>query len=580
MGRLRISVLLLGAAVLFGATKMAPASAQGTKYIFPVKDVPGYYSANFGELRSDHFHSGVDIKTDGVEGKRLVSIADGYISRVAHNASGFGLALYITHYDGTTSVYAHLSEFRDDIAKYVYNERKRLKQNNVNLYPEGSQFKVKAGDLIGYSGNSGTSGGPHLHFEVRRSSDQMPLNVLLRKMIPAKDNIAPKLVKLHYIEVDTIAGVPFEAKPATYSLVSQGGGKYTLEGGSGSIAVGRNGYFLIEGIDMKNDVTNIFALTSVKGYINNEPYFAYEMDGFLFSETRYRNAITHYGVKKQTRNEVIRIAKMQGVPAKFYGLLKNNGVVSSEPRERKTLKIIVGDDMGNSSQIEVPLYGSEGASNVKATQPTKEMIVKHNQTFKHRQENLNIEIPAGSLYENIVFTSKKVEPKNFGSRTPLSDIYSVLNKDIPLHGYINVSITAPNIPAHLQSKVGLATSTSSGNASFIGGKYSNGVVTGRTRSFGEYFVVADTAAPTIKSRFKADANLSGYNYVSFNLSDDLSGISGYVATLDGEWVPIELTRGVLRHNFVGKPDGKRHKMTIKAWDRCGNTTSIDYNFTR
>lgn len=136
MRRLLISALLLCSAPV-SAQHLAPED-----YIFPLRDVAGLYSANFGEMRPNHFHSGIDIKTDGVTGKPVLATADGYISRIAVTPGGYGRAIYITHPNGTTSVYGHLSKFRDDIEKYVHEERYRTRRNSINLYiPRPTGFR-------------------------------------------------------------------------------------------------------------------------------------------------------------------------------------------------------------------------------------------------------------------------------------------------------------------------------------------------------------------------------------------------------------------------------------------------------
>ena len=138
-------------------------------YAYPVRGVAGYYSANFGEMRPGHFHSGIDIKTDGAEGKPLVATADGYVARIGVTAGGYGRALYLALDNGMTAVYGHISRFRDDLEAYVRAERLRLEKNDVQLYPAAERFRVRRGELIAYSGNSGTSYGPHLHFELRET---------------------------------------------------------------------------------------------------------------------------------------------------------------------------------------------------------------------------------------------------------------------------------------------------------------------------------------------------------------------------------------------------------------------------
>ena len=164
-------------------------------YTYPLKNVAGYYSANFGEMRPNHFHSGTDFKTDGVEGKSVVAVADGYVARVAYSPSGYGLALYVNHPNGTTSVYGHLSRFRKDIADFVFEERHRQQRSRIDVECKTDQFKVKRGEEIAKSGNTGSSMGPHLHFEIRNTASQKTLNIIAQRLVKPKDSISPYIMK-------------------------------------------------------------------------------------------------------------------------------------------------------------------------------------------------------------------------------------------------------------------------------------------------------------------------------------------------------------------------------------------------
>lgn len=231
MRRLLISALLLCSAPV-SAQHLAPED-----YIFPLRDVAGLYSANFGEMRPNHFHSGIDIKTDGVTGKPVLATADGYISRIAVTPGGYGRAIYITHPNGTTSVYGHLSKFRDDIEKYVHEERYRTRRNSINLYPPADRFPLKQGEQFAWSGNTGSSAGPHLHFEIRDSRTQRTLNTISSGVIRTRDDIPPRLVKLYYVEVDSVRGVPVHARPRPVELVEKTPGRYALKQ-EGALSVG------------------------------------------------------------------------------------------------------------------------------------------------------------------------------------------------------------------------------------------------------------------------------------------------------------------------------------------------------
>lgn len=204
-----------------------------------VKSYEGYFrapmdgrllpSANFAETRTNHLHSGVDIKTGGVEGKPIYAAADGYITRIGIAPRGFGRVLYINHPNGTTTVYAHMQRFTPEIEKYVTAQRYKQRKHAIDLYLNEQTFPVTKGQLIGYSGNSGSSSGPHLHYEVRDAATQNPINPITRRVVTMQDNIAPTIVRLHYIEVDTVRGVPLNAKPRAVEVAKRGGNRYTLK---------------------------------------------------------------------------------------------------------------------------------------------------------------------------------------------------------------------------------------------------------------------------------------------------------------------------------------------------------------
>jgi murein DD-endopeptidase MepM/ murein hydrolase activator NlpD len=162
----------------------------------PPLDIPLYLSGNFGEIRSDHFHSGLDFKTQGVTGKNVYSVDDGYISRIKIQTMGYGNSIYISHPGGLTSVYGHLDRFSDTIANYVKACQYHKRTHTLDIYPDKESFKVKKGEIIAYSGNSGSSGGPHLHFELRGTSSQHPLNVLLYNF-DVKDDLPPRIFNLY-----------------------------------------------------------------------------------------------------------------------------------------------------------------------------------------------------------------------------------------------------------------------------------------------------------------------------------------------------------------------------------------------
>ncbi len=556
---------------------LTQASAQSfspSDFVYPIQGVERLYSANFGELRADHFHSGIDIKSDGVTGKRVVAAADGYISRISLSPYGYGLALYLAHPNGTTTVYGHLSKYCDAVAKYVEAERYRTKSHTVNLYCKPDQFVVKSGDLIGYSGNTGSSGGPHLHFEVRDGATQEPLNVVSHGIISPRDNIAPLIRQVHYIEVDTLQGVVRQADRRSFD-VTKAGAAYSLAGG-GKISAGRSGFFVLEVSDRRDDVTNTFGVHRITASIDKGVFYEYVMDRFSFSNTRYCNAIGYYPLMITSRNEVFRLAAVENCDMSHYTQLVNGGAITTQAGEVRDVNIEVADDMGNLSYLEFSIVGRADHECFVAQEVDSMLVVQAAKEYNYSGDSISVTIPAKSLYESIVFSCEEVESTD---STLLSKVYKVMDAATPLHSAMMISIDA-DVPFELQSKVGMVCVGRSGYPSFIGGEYRYGRITAKSRTAGEFYVKADLQAPTLKLGIDEGSQQGGSSYFSCAVSDDLSGVARYEATLDGEWIALSLDKGRLYHTFREKPTGVEHTLIIKATDGVGNTTSITRKFIR
>ena len=549
-------------------------------YIYPILQESRLYSANFGELRPGHFHAGVDIKTDGEVGRPLVAVADGYVSRLSVSGGGYGRAIYLTLRNGTTAVYGHLQRFRDDIEEHVRTERYARRSNGVSLWFEPDVWPVKQGDVIGYSGNSGSSGGPHLHFEIRDTPTQRLYNVVREGVIRPSDNLPPRIMRVHYFEIDTVGGVPVRSTPESYAVVRDTGGHYRLTRNE-PVGVGRKGYFVVEVSDRRNGVYNTFGVWRITASLDGKPYFEYRMDGFTHDLSRCSDAVSCYALKIGSRNEVVRLAQLAGAPDLFYPVMEERGVIRTAAGDRHRIRIEAEDDCGNSSSLEFSIEGRGEEFHATADSAAVALFPGRNSVVRADSE-AEIRIQQGSLYEPLFLHPERLDTPQGGSGVVvLSPAYRFLEATTPLRTPALVTIRT-QVPRKLQFRTVLAGRGRKGGLYHVGGSYSNGAVTAVTRTTGDLVVVADTLAPAIRPLFTEGANLAEAEALRFRVSDNFSGIAAWTLRIDGEWVPCDRfpMKGTLVYFFDTPATRRKHTADLTVRDGCGNTARYTGTFVR
>ncbi len=544
--------------------------------IMPVRHTP-LLSGTFGELRSNHFHSGIDIKSSkGTVGDPLYSVWDGHISRVAVKAGGYGNAIYIDHPNGLTSVYAHMHDFREDIAAYVEEQQYIQESFEVNLYPDPSQFPVSQGDQIGRLGNSGRSFGPHLHFELRDTESEVPINPL-HHGADVRDAVPPQLRKL---KVDLLDPDHRHFHQQAYSLVHLGKGKYKVRGDTLDIGAWRVGLQL-KAYDLMNGASNLNGIYSLDVYVDGQLEFGFELDSISFDDTRYLNAHLDYQDRVRNTSYYHRAYRLPGNLLDVYKESGDRGIIALYEGKARSVRMVASDSDGNASVLSFWLKRSTDMKEPKAS--------SYNYTWSWDEDAIlesadgRMRFDAGTFYEDPRVLYDVLPAK---SATVHSYQHNLSQGDVPIHKYYDIDIDIPQDMAYGTEKLIIARCQDSGPWINCGADLEGASVKTRVRSYGEYALIQDTIAPTIKPvSFRKD--MRSRKTMSFQISDDLSTSGSarklqYRAEVDGQWILMKHnSRGDrITYTFDDRIGTGEHELRLTVWDDRDNRTEYVRSFIR
>ena len=547
---------------------------QSGYYSSPVK-IPMLLSGSFAELRSNHFHSGIDIKTQGISGIPVCSSAEGYISRISVSPTGFGKALYIKHPNGTTTVYGHLFSFRKDIAKYVQERQYKLKSFKVDLQVSPDEFELKQDELIAKSGNSGSSGGPHLHFEIRDTKTEKPLNPL-KYNFEVKDNIAPKVLSLLMNPLSEESYVIDDTRKRRFPIVYYDG-KYHIKNNPIIPVFGEIG-FAIETNDYLNDSWNKCGINFLELTVDDELYFSHQIDQFSFDESRYINSLIDYEIYISLKRRFQKTWVEPGNKLSTYKYLKGNGALKTNGNSIHKIQILLKDTYGNTSVLEFSVE-SKPLKIIPAQKTfVKKMDYEHQNYFETNK--IQLEIPEGALYSNLNF-EYNILPRSSGY---FSEIHEIHKNTVPLHKGVGIRIKTKDLPKSFEQKALLVTiDDETGEFWAAGGDFEKGWIKSTIRSFGKYAVRIDTIPPKIKPlSIQSNNKLTEANQIRFKISDDLAGIEKIEAFFDGKWALFEYDakNNLITHKFDKErfEFNKNHKLILSVSDYKQNITSYEATF--
>lgn len=550
---------------------------NNTTFISPV-NIPLSLSANFGELRIDHFHSGLDIKTQGATGKEVVAAAPGYVYRISVSPGGFGKALYIRHPSGYSTVYGHLEKFSPAIDEYVKAQQYDKKSFMVTLYPSREKFPVKQGEIIAYSGNSGSSGGPHLHYEIRKSESEIPMNPLAFDF-GISDNVRPVIEKLVVYPIGKNTLINNQNKKKSLNVTGSNG-KYTLPSGTEINICGTAG-FGIKSYDQLDESNNKCAVYSIELLIDSNSVFKYVMDAFSFNESRYINSHIDYETYMRENIYIERTFVLPNDKLSVYKNLVNRGIFNFDGEKKHLAEIIVTDMNGNKSRLSfsVRSKAQKPAEGNKSTEDN-DRHMPYNKSNSFESDNVRVTIPDGALYDSINFVYKK------DSRTNgmFSDLHGIHNIYTPVHKPFVLSIRPDSVPAGKKSKMLLIKLGDDRKRIPINSYWSDKFISAEVRSFGKYYVGIDNTAPEISSNgLTQGANLTGKKEIRIKITDDLSGINYYEPAIDGNWALFEYDQknDVLIYKFDAEKiaRGTKHNLSLKVADNKDNISYFNCSFT-
>lgn len=530
-------------------------------------DIPIILSGTYGELRSNHFHSGIDIKTKGIQGLNVYSYASGYVSRIKVSHGGYGKALYIKHPDGNTTVYAHLKKFSSKIEEIVKSKQYKRESYEIEFFPKENEISVLENEIIAFSGNTGGTTGPHLHFEVR-DKNQIPINPLINSSIYIEDDRTPFFKKLFYKSYDSNNVFDSQTELKINKITSSLYVSDTLKS-SGKIGIG------IVAFDKHNRANNSNGIFKIITSLNNQNLLKILFDSISFDKTKHINTFIDYSFFK---NHKIRIQKLfieENNPLDLYSSNINNGFITIKNKEFYKYEVNIYDANGNKSKLVVPILGVKTNKPLKLVNNHVELTyIERDKKYELEFNSVRVSILEETFYNNLLLEAKFE-----------NDILSIDKDTIPLLKPITIYFNTDRYNDSIKNQLYIAKL--SDNKKMTSYNYTTDFSNGKkssTKSLGRYTLGVDTINPAISPiGFKENDWISNFSNLKIKVNDVGSGIRSYNGWINNKWILFELNtkKGILVYDFDDNIVRKaKNNLHIEIIDNVGNRTEYKTTFYR
>ena len=518
-------------------------------------DVPMSFSGTYGELRHDHFHSGVDWRVGGKVGDPIHVIKSGYISRVSVSPWGYGNGLYVTHPDGTTSVYGHMLRFCPPVAKRVEEAQYEQESFSVDLRFGPDEFPVRQGDVIGQVGNTGSSAGPHLHMEIRDTETDRSLNYISRGIYRPEDRMGPQFHRICFYALDTL---PVGESWRIHNLTNPASVRDTLR-------LPARSYVAIDATDRQEGTPAKLAVEEYRVSLDDTLLFAFKVGDISTAEGRYIKSLIQYSESRRGGRDLVKSRVDPNNLLSDRIVSRDDGVIVLRDDEVHLLRIEAVDEHGNRSTLRYKVRRDAGRFNP----PARDTVHTRLAWLWYMQNcvidgSMSYYLPAGALYGNILFPYRKVAGPD-PARGILSDVWEIGSPDIPqqLAGELEI---AAEVPEGLEDKVYMANY----------GKVLT--YSGVKVRFGTYCVALDTLAPTIRF-VETKNNIVSGRTIRARVQDEASGVASARVEIDGKWYLSMLRSGTVSLELKDDRIRRgRHTIKITVTDNCGNESYATRTF--